>query len=200
METKAKWNVSTTIEKFNTPEDFNQGNVSEISKFDGNMLLTVGVTDLWNLVIGANNQGGAQEHYDNSHAYIGVGSSAEGAVVGQTGLWNHDAVANPSGTPTVDNTWYKPMDATYPQVSTNKVIFKSTFTGTGSPSNDEASFQWSEWSVARGTGAYVYATYVSDPEAWITTNIHKNLNRRVEEMGTKAPAATWVITVEIQLL
>lgn len=189
METKAKWNVSTKIEKFNTHEDYLNGIVSEIKRIDGNLLLDGGVTDLWNLVIGADNEGAGVEHFDNTHSYIGVGTSNFAPDSAQTGLQ--------AGTGAV---WYKPMDATYPIVTANKVTFKSTFTGSGSGGDEEAAFAWEEWSVARGVaGAYVYATFVADDLAWISTNIHKNLNRKVEPMGTKASAATWVITVEISL-
>jgi hypothetical protein len=94
------------------------------------------------------------------------------------------------------NIWYKKMDAGYPVVSANKVTFKATFTGTGSGASAEAAFAWEEWTVARGITTPLEDL---DDTTAIAAAIKKNLNRKVEPMGTKASAATWVITVEISL-
>jgi hypothetical protein len=130
------------------------------------------------------------EPFDNSHSYIGVGDNDTAPTdKTKTGLLG------------TTNIWYKKVDATYPIVAANKVTFKATFYGTGAPEPNkvnQASFTWNEWSVARG---------VIDPSSYgdlnnptdIADAIHNNLNRKVEEMGTKAGAATWVITVEISL-
>jgi hypothetical protein len=135
------------------------------------------------------NEGAGVEHFDNDHSYIGVGDSDTAAQKTDTGLL------------ATTNIWYKKVDATYPVVAANKVTFKATFYGTGAPSPnnvDQASFAWEEWSVARG---------IIDPSGLgdldnltdIGDAINNNLNRKVEQMGTKAAAATWVITVEISL-
>jgi len=184
MENKVKWNVSTKVEKYNSHKAFLNGEISEVKIFDGNMLLDVGVTDLWNLVIGANNQSSTIENYDNDHSYLGVGDSTTAALKAHTGLL------------ATTNVWYKKMDTSYPAVNGNKVTFKATFTGTGSGGSAEAAFAWEEWTVARGV---ITPSGTLDDTATIATNIHKNLNRKVEAMGTKAGAATWVITVEISL-
>jgi hypothetical protein len=192
MENKVKWNVSTKVEKFESYQDYVEGNISEIKMLDGNTLLNCGVTDLWDLVVGNDNQPRVTpttlEPFDNSHSYIGVGDNDTAPTdKTKTGLLG------------TTNIWYKKVDATYPIVAANKVTFKATFYGTGAPEPyNQASFTWNEWSVARG---------VIDPSSYgdldnptdIADAIHNNLNRKVEEMGTKAGAATWVITVEISL-
>jgi hypothetical protein len=184
MENKVKWNVSTTVEKFNTHQDYIDGKISEINRIDGNLLLDGGVTDIWKLVAGETNQGGSTEHYDNDHSYIGVGDSTTVASASQTGLQ------------ALTNIWYKKMDTSYPTVATNKITFKSTFTGTGGGGDAEAAFAWEEWSIARGV---ITPSEPLDDTTIIASEIYKNLNRKVESMGTKSSAATWVITVEISL-
>jgi hypothetical protein len=199
METKAKWNVSTTIEKYATHEDYLNGVVSEIKKIDGNKLLSAGVTDLWRLVAGIDNTGSGQEHYDYDHAYIGVGDDAT--------LDNDPAQSTWNGLVSTANVWYKKMDLNYPAVTANKITFKSTFTGSGTNNDPEAPWAWREWSVARGAAtptedfydAAQAGTVFTPSTGWLASNINMNLNRKAEEMGTKAPQATWVITVEISL-
>ena len=75
----------------------------------------------------------------------------------------------------------KPMDATYPQHSDGttagaaSVTFRSTF-GTS-----DANFAWREWGLFNAaTGG-------------------RMLNRRVEDLGTKSSAASWVLTVTLSL-
>ena len=73
------------------------------------------------------------------------------------------------------NKLYKAMESGYPTYgSTQKITFKSSF-GSG-----DANYAWNEWSVDNGSAAA------------------KNLNRKVESLGTKA-SGTWVLTVEISL-
>jgi hypothetical protein len=73
------------------------------------------------------------------------------------------------------NKLYKGMDATYPQVSGQSITFKSTFGAA------EANFAWNEITVDNGAVAA------------------KNMNRKVQVMGTKANPATWVVLLQISL-
>jgi len=73
------------------------------------------------------------------------------------------------------NKIYKGMDATYPQVSGQTITFRSTFGAA------EANWSWEEISVDNGTTAA------------------KNMNRKVQAMGTKVNPATWIVTVQITL-
>jgi hypothetical protein len=209
-----KWNVMTTIEKYNNSEDFLSKNVSEIKQIEGNMLLSEGVLDIWRLMSGANNEPSSAPtsivHYDNLHSYIGVGTSNTAPSAGDGGLL---------GGVSAGAQFYKEVDSAptpFPVVSGNKITFKSTFYGEGAPppyNHPEAVFEWNEWSVARGVDKTTIPSYdypsPGDPRTDvkkvfggtdnIDTYIKNNLNRKQEAMGTKASAATWVITVEISL-
>jgi len=72
---------------------------------------------------------------------------------------------------------YKAMDAGYPtRPAANQCRWQSTFTGT------EANFSWYEITVANGP---------SDAAA--------NLNRKVQDLGTKAAGTTWVAQLTITI-
>lgn len=101
--------------------------------------------------------------YTNATAHIGVGDSTTAFVATQT-----DLVAGA-------NKLRKAMDATYPQVATNVLTFRSTF-ATG-----DANFAWQEWGVFNAASAGTM------------------LNRKVESLGTKTSAQTWQFTVTITL-
>ncbi|MFZ3171971.1 MAG: hypothetical protein WA118_08330 [Carboxydocellales bacterium] len=73
------------------------------------------------------------------------------------------------------NKLYKAMDATYPQVTGQTITFKSTFGAT------DANFAWNEITVDNGAAGA------------------KNMNRKVQVMGTKANPTTWVVTLQITL-
>jgi len=96
-------------------------------RIEDNILLNEGITEIWNLVIGA-----SANHFDNSNAQIGVGDSTTAEDATQTDLL---------GT----NTAYVGMDAGYPQVSGNKVSFRATFDG------NTGNFDWNEFTVKHGT-------------------------------------------------
>jgi hypothetical protein len=100
---------------------------------DGNLLVTVGATILWNLLIGA---GGTV--FSNANAYIGVGDgngSVPTPTVGDTDLT----------APT--NKLRKVQDASFPTVSTNTCVFQSTYATT------DANFEWREWGVFNASSA-----------------------------------------------
>lgn len=72
---------------------------------------------------------------------------------------------------------YKGMDASYPTYgSSQKATHRSTF-GSG-----DANYAWEEITVANGSSGAA-----------------KNLNRKVQSMGTKASGSTWIATQEITL-
>jgi hypothetical protein len=77
------------------------------------------------------------------------------------------------------NKTYKAMDATYPThtdstgtAGSKSITFRSTF-GTA-----DANYAWQEWIIDNGTRA---------------------LNRKVENLGTKTSAGTWVLTITLSL-
>lgn len=69
----------------------------------------------------------------------------------------------------------KAMDATYPTLATNVLTFKSTFATT------DANFAWQEWGIFNASTAGTMAS------------------RKVESLGTKTSAATWVLTATLTL-
>jgi len=75
------------------------------------------------------------------------------------------------------NKYYKKVDTGYPIYgSGRKAVFRATFGA------DEANFTWNEWTVANGP----------DDDA-------VNLNRKVENLGTKTQGSTWILTVELYI-
>lgn len=136
-------------------------NVAPIRRreFEHNCLLDEGITELLTLACST----GATK-FDNANAYTGVGDSDTAADHEQTGLQG-------------SNKAYHAMDATYPQVSGQKMTFRSTF------GLDEANFVWKEATIVNAS-----------------TDAGKNLNRKVQAMGEKTSAISRVITTEITLV
>lgn len=67
----------------------------------------------------------------------------------------------------------KGMEATYPSRATNVLTFRSLF-GTG-----DANWHWQEWGVFNAAAA------------------GDMLSRKVEDLGTKTSAQSWLLTVDI---
>lgn len=127
---KGRWQPHWTIEKWAREDDFLKGEQpDEVVEIDGNLLLTAGVTLLWDLTCAI----GTNTAFSNANARIGVGDSTTAAVASQTGL---QAATNKT---------YKAMNATYPSVSTNQVSFQSTF------GSADANYSWQEFVVDNGT-------------------------------------------------
>jgi len=74
------------------------------------------------------------------------------------------------------NKFYKQVDSGYPTISGNKITFRATF------GSNDANFTWNEWTVAN---------QCSDNGV--------NLNRKVQNLGTKASGTTWVLQVELSI-
>jgi hypothetical protein len=126
---------------------------------DGNLALNEGITAVANLIIGA-----AETAFSNANAYLGVGDSSTAAAAAQTGL---QAASNKA---------YVAMDATYPQISSQTIIWQATFdTATGN-------FTWNEVTVASGN-----------------SDSADNLNRKVIALGTKTAGNEWVLQLRITL-
>lgn len=84
------------------------------------------------------------------------------------------ASASQTGLQASTNKLYKAMDSTYPQRSSQTAEWRSTF------GSAEANFQWYEFSVSNGSD---------------DTGV--NLNRKVEDKGTKASGETWTLALQI---
>lgn len=86
------------------------------------------------------------------------------------------AAASQTGLQASTNKLYKAMDSTYPSRSSQTVTWRSTF------GSSDANFSWQECTVANGN-----------------SDSAKNLNRKVQDMGTKASGTTWVLSLAITL-
>lgn len=104
---------------------------------------------------------GPPTFFDNTNAYLGSGDSSTAFDVTHTDLQ------------AASNKLRKAMDATYPQLATNVLTYRSTF-ATG-----DANWAWQEWALfnAAAAGAMIC--------------------RKVESLGTKTSAQSWQLTATI---
>lgn len=87
------------------------------------------------------------------------------------------ADATQTGLQAVTNKLYKGMDTSYPTYGSSQIVtWRSTFGGS------DANFAWQEITVANGN-----------------SDASKNLNRKVQSMGTKASGTSWVASLQITL-
>ena len=176
----AKWQAHLRLDKYEgevTAAQIDAGEAPapyETIERDGNLLLIGGVSALWQFAVGNGTTTADQElsYYSNARATIGVGDSSTAAADTQTALQ------------AATNRLYKAMDATYPlhtdsdsSGAAKTITFRSTF-GTG-----DANFAWQEWGIFNST----------------THNTGRGLNRKVESLGTKTSAATWVLTITLTI-
>lgn len=158
------WGVTFQVDKREgdwTPEQIDSGEVPppyETLIDFGNLLTNIGAQRLWEALIGT-----AITVFSNANARIGVGDSNTAAADTQTDLQ------------AASNKLRVAMDATYPQISTDTITFRATF------STSQANYAWEEWAIFNAGAA------------------GDMLNRKVASLGTKASGATWTLTVTIQL-
>lgn len=157
MEEKVGYKPVWTIRKFENDEAYKENKPYEVKDIEGNLLLNEGITRLANLLIG-----GGGTAFNNANAYIGVGDSSTAASASQTGLQ------------AATNKLYKAMVATYPQISSQTVTFRSAF------GSSEGNFAWEEFTVANGN-----------------SDASENLNRKVSSQGTKSSGQTWTLDLTI---
>jgi hypothetical protein len=151
----------------------------EHSEVHGNVLVIGGASIQWQTLIGngVTTVSAATGYFNNANSHISVGDSTTAAADTQTELQ------------AATNRVRKAMDATYPlhtdttgTAGSKSITFRSTF-ATG-----DANFAWQEWGLFNGPG----------PGGPPTTG-SRMLNRKVESLGTKTSAATWVLTVTLSL-
>ncbi len=108
---------------------------------------------------------------------VGEGGTAYNNANARIGVGNSNTAAAASQTALQGgSTKLNAMDGSYPSaISAQTATFRSTF------ASGEANFAWEEWTIDNGASA------------------DKNLNRKVESLGTKVSGTTWVFTVTIVL-
>ncbi|MEM2410660.1 MAG: hypothetical protein QXF87_09070 [Thermofilaceae archaeon] len=104
-----------------------------------------------------------QPPFSSLHAHIGVGDGDDDLLPRHTGL-------------TGVNKMYKLVDAGFPIIDENAVIFRATF------APEEANFEWNERTIANGPG-----------------DEYVNLDRMILRWGRKREDETWCIQVEYEL-
>lgn len=143
---RAGWHAVTTVRRYDRDLDefirdlgkaegeraFGKLRPYDEQVIDGNILVTVGIQLLEDLLIG-----GGGTVYSNANARIGVGDSATAAAIGQIDLQ------------AATNKLRKAMDATFPSRAVTTVSWKSSFTGA------EANWVWNEWAIFNGVTANV---------------------------------------------
>jgi hypothetical protein len=122
-----KWHPVLTIEKWDRTEDYEAGLAPDrVEDYEGNILLTAGITRLLNLLTGA---GGTA--FNSTNCRIGVGNSTTAAAIGQTDLQGASK-------------YFKLVNGA-PGVSSNVVTFVAVF------GSAVANFTWEEWGIDNGT-------------------------------------------------
>jgi hypothetical protein len=139
-----------------------------VSRFDGNLLTTAGLTRLTSLLTGA---GGVA--ITNTTARTGVGDGAGSAAVGDTDL---SAAAGST------HRWFQIMDATFPQTAAGVLTLKSTF------ASADGNFAWNEFGIDIAT-----ATVTSGNTVNTTLFNHKTSIAQ----GTKVAGQVWAATATI---
>ena len=109
---------------------------------------------------------------------IGAGGTAFNNANAYLGVGdsNTAAAATQTGLQAATNKAYVAMAATYPQRSAQTVTWRAVFDGS------TGNFSWQEFTVANGN---------SDASV--------NLNRKVENQGTKASGQTWTLDLAITI-
>jgi hypothetical protein len=182
-----RWRCHTTVERYEgdieyevkgpgllVPRALNTGKIIkpyDVEEVEGNLLVIGGASIQWQTLIGngTTTAGQALTYFNNANAHIGVGANSGTAAA--------DTQTDLQTTPT-----RKAMDATYPlhtdttgTAGSKSITFRSTF-ATG-----DANIAWNEWGIFNAsTGG-------------------RMLNRKVESLGTKTSAATWVLTITLSL-
>jgi hypothetical protein len=122
------WKSHWKVEKFLSEEAFSQGLPDEVIEYDGNVGLNEGIGEALDLMCGL----GTPTAFDNTHAYLGVGSDANTASASQTGLLASTEKA------------YIGMESAYPARTDQAVSWRSVF------GSSDANFAWNEFTVANG--------------------------------------------------
>lgn len=147
---------------------------SDFAEVDGNVLTTLGLNRITNLLIG----GGAAA-FTHAQSFCGVGNSSTTALAADTDL---NAAAGST------NRWFQATDASNPTQSNGVVSCNTTFaTGDGN-------FAWNEWALGVATGSITAtATLASVGTSPILLN-HKN-----QSLGTKSAGSTWTLQATVTL-
>lgn len=167
------WRCHTQLDKFDGDPSLEERESGLVLPFETieaeGNLLVIGGASVQWQTLIGNGGAGALQYFNNANAHIGVGNSTTAAADTQTDLQGASKTR-------------KAMDATYPlhtdstgTAGSKSIVFRSTF-ATG-----DANYAWEEWGIFNASSA------------------GRMLNRKVEALGTKTSAATWVLTITLSL-
>ena len=138
----------------------------------GNLLVTVGLNRITNLIIG-----GGGVALANASTLTGTGDTSTAATVGDTKL----------GSDSSTHSYYQPADSTYPSQSNGVITNQGTF---ASPNGNYA---WAEW-------GWVIATTPVGSSTFAATGTSPVLvNHKISALGTKVSGASWVFQTTVTL-
>jgi hypothetical protein len=144
---------------------------------DGNVLVTVGLNNMTQLIIGS---GGIS--MTQAHTIAGVGnSSANNAAAGDTAL----------ATDNTANAYYQNVDGGSNPSQSNGVITAVATFGSGN-----ANYAWNEWCLAVTSGSITPGTHLSATASPSPTMINHKMY--ASGLGTKSSGA-WALTATITL-
>lgn len=179
---KYEGEIDYALPKYNGKAVRSDGSIIEAYdsiEVEGNLLVIGGASIQWQTLIGngVTTVSAATGYFNNANTNISVGDSSTAAADTQTELQ------------AATNRTRKGMDATYPlhtdttgTAGSKSITFRSTFITT------DANYAWQEWGIFNGPGTGGPPTTGS-----------RMLNRKVESLGTKTSAATWVLTISLSL-
>lgn len=179
-----RWRCHTTLDKYHGDIDYAlpkhngkavlaDGSVIEAYdsvEIEGNILTIGGASIQWQTLIGNGTTTAGQALTFFNNANAYIGVGASTTAAADT---QTDLITTPTR---------KAMDATYPlhtdttgTAGSKSITFRATF-ATG-----DANIAWNEWGLFNASTA------------------GRMLNRKVESLGTKTSAATWVLTITLSL-
>jgi hypothetical protein len=167
-----KWKVAWRLEKYWGDDTGPDALPYDVIEREGNALMHGGASAIWQMLIGNGTAtaGQALTYYNAANAHLGVGDSTAVEVKTQTDLQ------------AVSNKLRKAMDSGFPQhtdgtggAANSTITFRATF------ATSEANHAWNEWAIFNGAAG------------------GRMLNRKVESLGTKTSAASWVLSVTLTL-
>ncbi|MGW4798190.1 hypothetical protein ACWEPC_37800 [Nonomuraea sp. NPDC004297] len=137
---------------------------------EGNLLMHGGVSALWQMLgNGTTTAGQPLTYFNAANAHLSVGDSTTAAAATQTDLQ------------AATNKLRKPMDATYPQHADGSTPTNATITFRATFGTADANWTWNEWGIFNASAG------------------GRMLNRKVESLGTKTSAASWVLTCSLSI-
>lgn len=198
-----KWSAHARVDKYSpevvqelthilgyepNSEDFERFSADPyaVVEVDGNLITTVGLGNLTNLLIGGG--GDPLTGTTAGRSFVGVGSTATAATVADTVLGANGTAAN--GTV---GCWYQAFDANPTRTTTT--VTNDTVQGISTFASADGNFAWQEWGWCTTTTGTIAGNATL---ATVTSGTESLINHKIASMGTKASGASWVFTTTVK--